>query len=95
MAIQLGPDLDEMYDSVRRAIEDVMWHVLRQVAHAVLLSLLALLGLAALVASAFVGTTLSGLSLAAVGTLVLLASVRELDSSFDLRGVLVSPHRSP
>lgn len=66
MAIQLGPDTEGMYDPVRCAIEDVMWHVLRQVAHAVLLSVLALAGLLALVASALVGTTVVGPSLAAV-----------------------------
>jgi hypothetical protein len=95
MPIQLGPDADEMYHPVRRAIEDAMWHVLRQVARAVLLAMLALLGLAAVAASVFVGITLVGLSLAVVGTLVLLVAVRELDHSFDLRGVLVGPRRRP
>ena len=93
MPIQLGPDADDMYHPVRRAIEDAVWNILHTVAHAVLLSLLALAGLVALVASVFLGSTLAGLSLAAVGTLVLLVSVRELDSSFDLRGVLAGPRR--
>jgi uncharacterized membrane protein (UPF0136 family) len=72
-----------------------MWHVLRQVAHAVLLSLLALVGLLAVAASVLLGPTLVGLSLAAVGTVVLLVAVRELDSSFDLRGVVRGPRRRP
>jgi hypothetical protein len=93
MPIQLGPDLDEMYDPVRRAIEDAMWHVLRGVVHAVLLSLLALVGVPAVAASVFLGPTFVGLPLAAAGSLILLVAVRELDSSFDLRGVVRGPHR--
>ena len=93
MPIQLGPDADDMYTPVRRAIEDAVWNILHTVAHAMLLSLLAFAGLLAVAGSLFVGTTLVGLSLAAVGTLVLLVAVRELDRSFDLRGVLVGPRR--
>ncbi|MFC7229229.1 hypothetical protein N0B31_17650 [Salinirubellus salinus] len=82
-----------MYHPVRRAIEDAVWNVLHTVAHAVLLSLLALAGLAAVVVALLVGPTLLGLSVGAVGTLVLLVAVRELAHSFDLRGVLVGPRR--
>jgi hypothetical protein len=95
MPIQLGPDADEMYTPVRRAIEDAVWNILHTVAHAVSLSSLALAGLVAVVVAVFVGTTLVGLSLGAVGALVLLVAVRELDHSFDLRGVLVGPRRRP
>ena len=82
----IGPKPDDMYDPTRRAVVDGLWEVLGAVAYGLLLSLVFLVGLQLVVLTLVFGSgTPVSMGLTGVGGLVALASLYELDATFDLR----------